>query len=103
MAPLPSPSTAIAPPRGPFALRICAGCGEQINDGHHAHEGRLAPVYDVPAVLHNDPRLSWAHRLIEAIDELTLWEPGRRGYAAAVRRLRDERDWAERELRGAEE
>jgi hypothetical protein len=42
---------AIAKPRGPFKLRICAGCGEQLNDGHHAHDGRLSPTYEVPAVL----------------------------------------------------
>lgn len=43
----------------------------------------------------------WVFRLIEAIDELGLWEPGRRGYAAALRRLRAERDWAWRELGNA--
>jgi hypothetical protein len=46
---------------------------------------------------------SWAFRLIEAIDELTLWEPGRKGYAAAFRRLKAERDWAWRELSAAPE
>jgi hypothetical protein len=41
----------LATPVGPFALRICTGCGQQINDGHHAHDGgKLSPVYDLPAV-----------------------------------------------------
>jgi hypothetical protein len=41
----------VAQPRGPFSVRVCAGCGQQINDGHHGHGGKLAPVYEVPAVL----------------------------------------------------
>lgn len=94
----PHPEQRIAAPHGPFALRICAGCGQQINDGHHAHDGRLAPVYDVPAVQASDKRLMLARRLIEAIDELGLWEPGRKGYAAALRRLYAERDWADEQL-----
>ena len=47
-----------------------------------------------------DKARSWAWRLVEAIDELNSWEPGRRGYADALRRLREERDWAMRELSG---
>lgn len=42
------------PPVGPYLLRICAGCGKQINDGHHGHDGRLSPVYMVPARLESD-------------------------------------------------
>lgn len=41
---------------------------------------------------------AWVYRLCEAIDELKLWEPGRKGYAAALRRVFDERDWAMREV-----
>lgn len=81
----------IAPPRGEFALRICAGCGQQINDGHHAHDGRLSPVYDVPAVpqtQYDDMRRD-RDRLIGEIEDYFLWEPGRRGHAAAARRLRE--------------
>jgi hypothetical protein len=40
----------VAAPRGPFALRICGGCGEQINDAHHLHANATGAVYYVPAL-----------------------------------------------------
>lgn len=65
-------SQRIAPPRGPFSLRICAGCGQQIHDGHHSHGKRLAPVYEVNAVTEatlNDAREA-LHAAIEDYAEL---------------------------------
>lgn len=87
----------VAAPRGTFSLRICAGCGTQINDGHHAHGGRLAPVYELPA--------SPLAIVDAAIDELEAgfdaqWPSGRRPtkrdegwmhFASALDHLRDAR------------
>jgi hypothetical protein len=39
----------VAPPRGPFTLRICGGCGQQVNDGHHLHRAATGAVYELPA------------------------------------------------------
>lgn len=41
---------------------------------------------------------AWVFRVGEAIDDLKLWEPGRKGYAAVLNRLFAERDWAMREM-----
>ena len=43
--------------------------------------GELPPVEEVEAAL------AAVERLIEAADELRLWAPGRKGYAAAQNRL----------------
>lgn len=69
----------------------CPTCGQAV---HVATSGE--------GTSHYTPRATgWVFRLIEAIDDLALWEPGRRGYANALRRLRAERDWAWRELNEA--
>ena len=59
----------IALPRGPFKLRICAGCGQQINDGHHGHKGRLSPVYEIEAA-----PLAIVDAAIEAVEEGFKWQ-----------------------------
>jgi hypothetical protein len=75
------------------AVAHCPTCGQAVR----VASGDEGTSHYTPAAT------GWVFRLIEAIDELGLWEPGRKGYAAALRRLRAERDWAWRELNAADD
>lgn len=86
-------SADVAPPRGPFTVRICAGCGLQINDGHHSHDRRLAPAYEVAAVLASESvpaeAMAAEARIIEAqtFDVKALGKGRRRILTEQVRRM----------------